>query len=112
MPAILKQSLVLLTAHGAIDQFEELNFGDAGLPGHFLEQAIPKVLRAAVACLGADCRLLSVRRPKEEPMVVASSCWNPFFFRAASTSRFALTGNRHLFHDGEQPVFQFQCLWG
>src|ERR1035437_569589 len=41
-----------------------------------------------------------------------SSCWNPFFFSAASTSRVALIGNRHLFHDGEKPVFQFQRFWG
>lgn len=79
MPATLKQSLVLLTAHGAIDQFEELNFGDAGLSGHFLEQAIPKVLRAAMACLCANCRLLSIRRPKDEPMVVAVVLLEAFF---------------------------------
>ena len=79
MPALLKQSLVLLTAHRAIDQFEELNFGDAGLAGHFLEQAVPEVLRAAMAGLSADRSFLSIRRPKDEPMVVAIALLEPFF---------------------------------
>ena len=73
--------VILLTAHGAIDQFEELNLGNAALPSHFLEQAVPKVLRAAVACLGADCRLLAIRGPKEEPMVVAIVLLETFFLQ-------------------------------
>lgn len=81
MPAILKQNLVLLSAHGAIDKFEELNLGDADLSGHFLEQTVPKVLRAAVACFGADSRLLPIRRPKDEPMVVAIVLLEPFFLQ-------------------------------
>ena len=81
MAALFKLSLVLLSSHGAIDKFEELNLSKADLPGHFLEQTVPKVLRAAVACLSADRRLLSIRRPKDEPMVVAIVLLEPFFLQ-------------------------------
>lgn len=80
--ALFKQFLVLLAAHRAIDQIKELDLRDADLPGHFLQQAITKVLRAAVARLGADGRLLSIRRPIDEPMMVAVVLLKPFLLQS------------------------------
>lgn len=80
--AIVKQLLVLLAAHRAIDQIKELDLRDADLTGHFLQQAIPKILRAAVARLGADGRLLSIRGPIEEPMMVAVVLLKPFLLQS------------------------------
>ncbi len=81
MPALFEMSLVLLSTHRAIDKFEELDLREADLPCHFLQQAVPKVLRASMACLGADRGLLAIRSPEEEPMVVTIVLLEPFFLQ-------------------------------
>jgi len=73
-----ENTFVLLAAHWAVNQIQELMLGKLALTRHSRKNRVPDIpLFSRVACLGSNAGLLAIERTVEEEMVVTLLLYEP-----------------------------------